>query len=97
MFKPHTVRDQITFSTTAADLRAPAFEVINRMQRHKPGTQIAATSLALVTMAEAIGLDPHELIATAKRMSVAAEGIYSAEIKAIRAYAQNEIGRGVQL
>ena len=97
MFQPNTVRDQVRFNTTVASIRQPAFEVINRMQRHTPGTQLTATAVALTVMAEAVGLDPHDLITRAKRMAGPADTPFSPEIGAIREYASNEIGRGVSI
>jgi hypothetical protein len=97
MLAPHTVRDRVAFTISAERLRRPAFEVINRMQAHDPSAQLVGTAVALVAMAEAISMDPHDLIARAKNVIATADGPAAPEIKAIRDYAANEIGRGLKL
>lgn len=97
MYQPHTVRDGVSFSTTPAAIRKPAFRVIDRMQASKPHEQIVGTAVALLAMAEAIGLNAHELIDRASRMMSAVDGPFTGQIRAIRDYAKHEIGREVSL
>lgn len=97
MIQAHTVRDGVVFSLSAAALRKPAFAVINRIQSRTPSEQIAATAVALVAMSEAVGLDPHDLVSRGRRMMSDVDGLFTAEIGAIKAYAAAEIGREVSV
>lgn len=97
MYKPHTIRDQVAFSTSAEKIRKPAFEVINRIQGRTPGEQVVGTAVALVAICEAVGLEVHEIIHGAERIISDVDGPYSPEIRAIKEYAKNEIARGVKL
>ena len=91
----HTIRDAISFSTGAAKLRVPAFEVINGLQRHPPAVQMDALFVTAVAMSQALGLDPHEMVARARRILPDAEGAYSSghHLEAIRDYAKGELRR----
>lgn len=92
-FKSYTVRDQISFLANPAAVRVPSFQVINRLDGHSPGAQLLGAAVAVVAMAEAVGLSPHELIARAINCMKQVDGEYTYHIKAIREYAANEILR----
>jgi len=91
----HPTRDAIAFSWGAAKLRVPAFEVINGLQRPPPAVQMDALFVAAVAMSQALGVDPHEMVARARRILPEAEGAYGAgtHIGAIRLYAKGELRR----
>lgn len=93
MYEAHTVRDQVALSFNLPRLRKGAFTVIDRVQSLTPGEQLLGSGLAVVAMAEACGIEPHELIERAKNAMAEAEGPFTSQLQAIRAYAQNEIGR----
>lgn len=75
----------------AANIRAPAFHVIHRIQNLDPAAQITATAVALCAMAQAIGMDMREVIYVAERTLRDAEGPYTEHIQAIRDYARGEL------
>lgn len=89
----HTIRDQISFLCSPAKVRVPAFQVINRLDGQAPGEQLMGAAVAIVAMAEAVGLNPQELITRAKRCMSEVDGPYTTHIRAIRDYAANEILR----
>lgn len=80
-------------SWTPSAVRAPAFEVIARMQQTDPALQIVATAVALCAECQAIGIDMREVIYVAENMLRDCEGPYTEHIQAIRAYAVGEILR----
>jgi hypothetical protein len=89
----HSIRDAITFSSSASRLRVPAFEVIQGLQRHPPAVQMDALFVAAVAMSQALGLDPHEMVVRARRILPDAEGAYGAghHLGAVRDYAKGEL------
>lgn len=95
-FTPRNVRDQIVFFTNAADLRRPAFAVINGLQLTdaKPGAQILGCATALIAMCESANVPLQDVLSKATRALNDAEGPYSTHVRAIRDYAANEIARG---
>jgi hypothetical protein len=97
-FSPTNVRDQIAFFANAADLRRPAFAVINGLQMTdcKPGQQILGCALALIAMCESANLPLNDVLTKAARALHDAEGPFSTHVRSIRDYAANEIARGHQ-
>lgn len=93
MISAASVSDQVRLASNPARLRAPAFRVIDRLQGYRPGEQLLGAGVALVAMADAIELDLHSLIATARNVMAHADGPYSEQIAAIRDYAKNELRR----
>lgn len=86
-----SLSDQIALLNDPATLRVPAFQVINRLQFHRPGDQVVGTALALVVMCESAGVSLHDVITKAQRMTAAADGPFVAHIQAIRDYAAREL------
>lgn len=76
-----------------AQIRAPAFKVLDRIQHLHPGAQITATAVALCAMAEAIGLRMRDVINVAENTLADSEGPYTEHIQAIREYARGELLR----
>lgn len=91
----HSIRDAISFASGAAKLRGPAFGVIDALQFHPPATQLDALFLTAVAMAEALNLDPHEMVVRARRILPDAEGPFSGadQLYAVRDYAKGELRR----
>lgn len=89
----HSIRDAISFASSPARLRMPAFEVINGLQRHPPAVQMDALFVAAVAMSQTLGLDPHEMVVRARRILPDAEGAYNSgdQLAAIRDYAKGEL------
>lgn len=86
-----TIRDGIAFNSSAQKLRTPAFSVISALQDHHPSTQIEATFIAAVILAETVGLDPHELVSRARRQLSDLEAVRTSHIDAVREYAAQEL------
>lgn len=79
---------------TPPEVRAAAFQVINRIQQHEdPAVQVMATAVALCAMVESCGIRMRDVICAAERLLADAEGPHTEHIQAIRAYAQHEILR----
>lgn len=95
-FAPEAVRDQLTFFANAADLRKPAFAVINGLQMTgaKPGAQILGCATALIAMCESANLPLNDVLTKASRALHDAEGPFSTHVRSVRDYAANEIARG---
>jgi hypothetical protein len=87
----HTIRDAISFATSAAALRRPAFEILYALQRHPPAVQMDSLFLTAVAMSEALGLDAHEMVSRAKRIMPDAEAAYTDHIQAVKDYARGEL------
>jgi len=95
-FSPQNVRDQIAFFANAADLRRPAFAVIDGLQltHAKPGAQILGAAAALIAMCESANIPLNDVLVKATRALNDVEGPYSTHIRAIRDYAAHEIAIG---
>lgn len=78
---------------TPAQVRAPAFAVIARLQEMDPSIQITACAVALCAMCEAIGLRMRDVINVAENTLRDCEGPYTEHVQAIREYAKGEILR----
>lgn len=78
---------------TPAQVRAPAFHVITRLQELDPSIQITATAVALCAMAEALGLRMRDVVNVAENTLRDCEGPYTEHVQAIRDYAKGEILR----
>lgn len=91
----HSIRDAISFATSAPALRKPAFAVISALQAYNPAIQLDSLFLTAVAMSQSLGLDPHEMVARARRILPDAEGAYSSghHLQAIRDYAKGELKR----
>ena len=87
MIQPHTVRDRIAFSSRAASLKEPAFQVINAMQGMEKDVQIEALFVAAVALCTSVGIDPHQMIVRTRRMLEETETFRNAHLDAVRDYA----------
>ena len=80
-------------SFSPAQVRAPAFQVLTRIQGLDPGIQLLAVAVALCAMSQACELDMREVIYTAENLLRDCEGPYTEHIQAIRDYARGELVR----
>lgn len=92
MLEPGNITPRIGQISPAA-VRAPAFRVIDRLQRMDPAVQLTATAVALCAMVESLGLDMEDVINVAQNTLRDAEGPFTTHIQAIREYAKHEILR----
>lgn len=87
---PAGIRNRFGTLSPAA-VRPAAFALLDRLQRNPdPVVQLTAMSVALCAMAEAAGLRMRDVIAVGERTLSDAEGPYTNEVQAIRAYAKGE-------
>ena len=84
------VRDQLG-APNLVECRSLAVRAINHAQQARPVDQMVATGLAVVAMAEAIDIDPHDVIAVARRAMHDAESPFTHQLQAIRDYARAEL------
>lgn len=89
----HAIRDRIIFASAAAPLREPSFAIVDQLQFYDPAVQMDALFVTAVAMATVIGLDPHEMVARARRILPAAEGPFTDQLQAARDYAKGELRR----
>lgn len=87
-----SVRDHMGWHSPA-QIRGPAFAIIDRLQRMDPSVQLMATAVALVAMSEAVGLRMRDVINVAENTLADSEGPYTEHIQAIREYARGELLR----
>lgn len=90
MPSPGTARDQLGCPDLIA-LRRLAVRVVDKVEGERASDQLNATAVALVAMAEAVGVDPFDVLVIAKRVMGAAEGPFTHQIQAIRDYARAEL------
>lgn len=87
---PASLRFALAAAHVADEVRAPAFEVINALQRMPARLQIDAVFAAAVILANAVGKDPHDLVTRARRQVRDLEAVESA-VSAISDYAKGEL------
>ena len=86
------LRERIFGRSSLRPLKAPAFLIIDGMQRTQdPALQVDALSLTFAAICQSTGLDAHELITRSHRQLADAYVIHNPEIEAIRAYAAGEL------
>lgn len=89
----HTVADRISFRSSLAPLKVPAFCVLDALTSTSddPSIQIEALALTLVLLTQPLGLDPHELVSRAKRQISDADAVRNPHLEAIRDFAGGEM------
>lgn len=87
----HAIRDALSFSTSASRTRTPSFMILDALQQAHPAVQMDALFLTAVAMAQTLNLDPHEMVARAKRQLPDAEGPFTEHLQAARDYARGEL------
>lgn len=85
--------DQVALFNSPAQLRVPAFIVIDALQKTKrqPGVQMLATAVALIAMCESANINFNDLIAKAIRVTSDVEGPFTSHLQAVRDYARHEL------
>jgi hypothetical protein len=64
---------------------------VDSLQFSEPSIQLDALFVTAVAMATVVGLDPHEMVARARRLLPEAEGPFTEHLQAARDYAKNEL------
>lgn len=88
--QPHTIRDRIAFRSSLRRLREPAFLILGGVQQAPRDIQIEALALTFTILTQGTGLDPHELIARARRQIADADRVDMPHIEAIQDFAKGE-------
>ena len=85
--------DKLTVAgTNPVKLRQAVFSVISRTQ-DRPETQVQAMAIALLCTCDVLCIDMRQLLVSMERMRDDLDGPFQAQFRAIREYAQQEIGR----
>lgn len=90
---PESIRLRLAASSHPRPVREAAFAVLDRIQGFLPEHQLDGIFNLGVAMAEAIGLDPHDMVIRARRMLPEVEGPYTQQLQAARDYAAGELKR----
>lgn len=91
MKQPKTIRDQLSFLSNAAGLRAPLVKTVSAVQDYEPHLQLLGIAATLVCLADAIGINPHDLISRAQRAAADIDGPFANQWQAMRDYARGEL------
>ncbi|WP_109798705.1 hypothetical protein [Novosphingobium meiothermophilum] len=75
---------------SAARVREPALSLLDRLQYIPADLQIETLAAALVIVANAAGLDAHDLVSRAKRQQGSIEGVET-DVLALAEYAKGEL------
>lgn len=86
-----SIRDGVSFFSSPAALRAPMVKAISAVQDAKPEEQILSLAAALVCLADAVGLNPHEIINRVYRAATDIDGPFAVHWQAMREYARGEL------
>lgn len=85
------IRSRLSAASASAPLRQPAWAIVDRLQFFPAEVQLDALWITAVAMAEAVGLNPHDMVSRAKRIIPEAEGPFTEHLQAARDYAKGEL------
>lgn len=88
--KPASIRFAVAASAVVGDIRAPALALFDRLQHFPAARQLEAAFAIAVVMANAVGLDAHDLVVRAKRQLRDLEGTETSFL-ALADYAKGEL------
>ncbi len=88
----HGIRDSISFAVAPTALRQGSIQILDALQFAHPAVQLDALFVTAVAMANAIGLDPHDMVVRAKRVIPAVDA-FDERLNAARDYAHGELTR----
>ena len=84
-------RDHLTVAGNPQRMRQAVFGVISRSQ-DDPAMQVKAMAVALISTCDALDIDVRQLLVSVERMRDDLDGPFQATFRAIKAYAQKELG-----
>ena len=87
----HAIRSRISAAVSAAKFREPSFRIVDSLQFYPPEVQLDSLFVTAVAMSTVVGLDPHEMVARAKRILPEADGPFTDQIAAATDYAKGEL------
>jgi hypothetical protein len=85
------LRDRIRAWCSPAPLRTLIVAMTTVVQDDPPEYQLLAPATLLVVYAEALGMDPHDLVTQVQRAKSHVSGPFSNEWRAMEAYAKGEL------
>jgi hypothetical protein len=85
------IESAVRWFSDAKQLRGPLYATVNALQDCPPAVQVLAPAATVVLFAEAIGLDPHDLIEQARRMKKDIDGAFANEWRAMDNYVHGEL------
>ena len=89
---PSTIRSRIAGNCSLLPLKVPAFRIISTLQdEENTAAQVEALYLCTALISQSLGLDPHEMIARARRQIADADAVRNPHLEAIRDYAVGEL------
>ena len=84
------LRDKVNYFTDVVALRRYFMMVVDCLQREPPDAQLLGPAAALVVLAEAVGIDPHEVVSIVQRAEKDIDGPFATQWQAMREYARGE-------
>lgn len=91
MSQASSIRDGVNWFSSPSALRAPMVKAITAVQDEKPEVQILSLAAALVCLADAIGVNPFQLINQVQRAASDIDGPFAVHWQAMRDYARGEL------
>jgi hypothetical protein len=85
------IKLRISAASSAPRLRVPAWRIVDVLQFSPAEDQLDALWITAVAMAEAVGMNPHDMVARAKRIIPEAEGPFTEHLQSARDYAKGEL------
>ena len=90
-YAPHTVRDALSFEGDPAPARHAIVRAVAANQDERPHVQLLAVAGALVVMAEAIGVEPVDIIERVRRVREHIDSPYARQWQGLSEYARGEL------
>jgi hypothetical protein len=84
------IRRSVSAASAIQPIRDGAIRVLDAIQFTPPANQLDSLFVLAVAMATVVGLDPHEMVARARRIIPDAE-LFSENMRATRDYAKGEL------
>lgn len=86
-----SVRDAISFMTNAVAVRTQLPKVFVALDHEPPAIQVMTLASAVVLAADALGINPHELIQRVRRMQHDMDTPFAHQWDAMRSYVKEEL------
>lgn len=90
-FNPETVKFSLNWFHDLPSLRGPMVNLVSANQQMPPHEQILTLAMTFTCLAEAIGMDPHEVVAGIQRQKDVIDAPFASQWKAMTEYAKGEL------
>jgi len=87
------IRLRLAAANQTEPRRLAAFAIIDALQHYPPEVQMDGLFAAATAMSQTLNLDPHEMVARARRVLPDLEAGYTMHLEAVRDYARGELTR----